>query len=81
MILARVFQAPFETTFRQNSVKSSFVKTGICPFDPNAIDKSQLYPSNVLERPQGASTSTSPVTAQDLIALPLVLYVAMHIHH
>lgn len=40
--IARVLRAPLEETFTVKNIKKSFACTGIYPFDPNAIDKTQL---------------------------------------
>ena len=60
---ARVFRTPYEKTFTPTVIQTSFKKTGICPFDPDAIDKSQLYPTAAHDKAPDAPST--PCTSSD----------------
>ena len=42
---ASVVKEPFEKSFSMSTIKSGFAKSGIFPFNPDAIDKSKMKPS------------------------------------
>ena len=41
--IARMLKQPFESSMTLQNIKAGFKKCGICPYNPNAIDKSQLF--------------------------------------
>ncbi len=59
---ARVFKVPFEKAFSMSNIKSGFTKTRIYPFNPEAIDKEKLVPSDVHDTQTGESSSGSEET-------------------
>ena len=56
---AAVVKEPFEKAFSMTTIKNGFAKTGIFPFNPNAIDKSKMKPSECYHCNEEADTSTS----------------------
>ena len=46
--VARIIKQPFEASMTMQNIKSGFRKCGIYPFNPNAIDKSQLFRNKLI---------------------------------
>ena len=46
--VARIIKQPFEACMTIQNIKAGFRKCGICPFNPNAIDKTQLFRNKLL---------------------------------
>ena len=53
---ASVVKGPFEKSFSMSNIKAGFAKTGIFPFNPDAVEKSKMKPSECY---QYLDTSTS----------------------
>ena len=67
---ARVVKTPFEKAFSMSNIKAGFKKCGIHPFDPNAIDQSNILPSfssspSTDESYTSAEVSSSSVAGAD----------------
>ena len=65
---AAMVKGPFEKAFSMVNIKAGFSKTGIFPFNPNAIDESKMKPSEVYHSPSSLDSSRegeSPVFAQN----------------
>ncbi|XP_057294608.1 uncharacterized protein LOC130623134 [Hydractinia symbiolongicarpus] len=62
-----IFKAAFEGSMGIPIIKNGFRKTGICPFNPDAIDKERLMPDNSIDfissAPNGNNTATSTTPA------------------
>ncbi|XP_057315530.1 uncharacterized protein LOC130656643 [Hydractinia symbiolongicarpus] len=62
-----IFKAAFEGSMGITIIKNGFRKTGICPFNPDAIDKERLMPDNSIDfissAPNGNNTATSTTPA------------------
>ena len=56
---AAMVKGPFEKAFSMVNVKAGFSKTGIFPFNPNAIDRSKMKPSEVYSSPASQSSLDS----------------------
>ena len=64
----RMIRVPFEESMSIPNIKSGFRKCGIHPFDPNAIDRSQLFRNNVI--PQDDVDLSIPPTEAENLAEP-----------
>ena len=75
--VARTIKKPFESSMVMSNIKAGFKKCGVYPFNPNAIDTSQLLrnkiipvenidlslpPSEVVERNEGLPIAQEPPT-------------------
>ena len=60
----RMIRAPFEQSMSITNIKSGFRKCGIHPFDPNAIDRSQLFRNNMIPR-EDIDLSIPPTEDED----------------
>ena len=60
---ARVFKGPFERAFSITNIKSGFSKSGIFPFNPDAVATAKTVPSALYRSPL-SSLSSSPSTPQ-----------------
>ena len=56
---AAMVKGPFEKAFSMVNIKAGFAKTGIFPFNPNAIDMSKMKPSEVYNSPASQSSLDS----------------------
>ena len=66
---ARVVKEPFEMAFSMTNIKNGFAKCGIFPFNPDAVDKKKMLPSemhkdSVEEMPPSVRSSVSTPTGQ-----------------
>ena len=71
--VGRVLKQPFEACMTIQNIKSGFKKCGIFPFNPNAIDKTQLFRNKLipsedvdLSVPPNDSNSNEDTNVQDI---------------
>ena len=58
----KMIRGPFEQSMTIQNIKSGFRKCGIHPFDPNAIDRSQLFRNHLIPR-EDVNLSIPPADA------------------
>lgn len=65
--VARYLKQPFEASMTMQNIKAGFRKCGIFPFNPNAIDKSQLFRNKIIpsEDVDLSLLPEEPTTPQD----------------
>ena len=61
---ASVVKDPFEKAFSMSSIKAGFKKCGIFPFNPGAIDRSKMLPSELYSPLSSSALNTSSETSQ-----------------
>ena len=54
---ARVVKDPFEQAFSIPNIKAGFRKSGIIPFNRNAVDQSKMLPSTLRDLSDASSSS------------------------
>ena len=66
---AKVFKGPFERAFSISNVTAGFEKSGIFPFNPNAIVTAKMLPSTLYKTPSLSSPSTPQSSGSSLCSL------------
>ena len=76
--ISKMLKKPFEESMTMQNIKSGFRKCGICPFNPNAIDKGQLFRNKLIPSedidlavPPEEMNSTDPENGSDLANDPI----------
>ncbi len=65
---ARVVKEPFEMAFSMSNIKSGFAKCGIFPFNPDAVDKKKMLPSEMHKTSVEASVNQISVAGDSVVS-------------
>ena len=68
---ARCMKVPFKESMSKRNIKLGFQKCGIYPFNPNAIDKTRIYPNKTDTRTEDLDLSIPPSDPESGSLLPV----------